>query len=58
MAGETGGGGEPDAANPGLVYLDSNVYTDYLSGDKDWNDALHDIFERGGAAISSWLRPP
>ena len=58
VAGETGGDGEPDAANPGLVYLDSNVYTDYLSGDKDWNDALHDIFERGGAAISSWLRPP
>ena len=50
------GAAEPDAANPGLVYLDSNVYLDYLIGGRDWHDAVRDIFEawqRGDLAVAT-----
>lgn len=56
MAGETGSEAEPDDADHGLVYLDSNVYLDYLIGDKDWSDALHGIFgawRRGDLAVAT-----
>ena len=36
---------EPSETNPEFVYLDSNIYLDYLVGDKPWHDALDSIIE-------------
>lgn len=36
---------EPSDTNPEFVYLDSNIYLDYLVGDKPWQEALSSIIE-------------
>ena len=36
---------QPGETNPAFVYLDSNIYLDYLIGDKPWQEALDSIVE-------------